>query len=200
MGLDVLLRSYLVAPIDRVPFSTVWISICGVFVSLRRMGSAWDLHTRCEETYGCVSTLPDRFGDAVDRASHPALRHPTSIRRHCATRSVAVDTRATVSTVHHVVEHVATLEREAHPDEWVVKEATLAAVVRIVAAVPTPRVMEKWVRHGMVHFAEDGLEKSKGICEAGMMRPWIIKGIVREGHILFPAGVMVGAAMMARAL
>ena len=190
-----LLRSYLVAPIDRVSFSTVWIRVSGVFVSLGTMASAWDLHTGCEETYGSVSTLPNRFGDAVNRASHPALRHPASIGRHGATGNLTVNTRATVSTVHHVVEHVATVEREAHPDEWVIKEATRAAVVRIVAAVPAPRVMEKGVRHGMMQVAKDRLEKSEGICEARMMRPWKVKGIILEGHILFPAGVMRAAAM-----
>jgi len=67
-----------------------------------------------------------------------------------------------------------------------------------VAAVPTPRVMEKWVRHGLMQFAKDRLEKSEGIREARMMRPWKVKVIIREGHILLPAGVM-RAAVMARA-
>jgi len=35
-----------------------------------------------------------------------------------------------------------------------------------MAAIPTPQVSEKWVRHGMMQFAKDGLEKSKGVCEA----------------------------------
>jgi len=45
---------------------------------------------------------------------------------------------------------MATVEWEAHADEWVVKEATAATTVRFMAAIPTPRVMEKWVRHGMM--------------------------------------------------
>jgi hypothetical protein len=59
--------------------------------------------------------------------------------------------------------------------------------------------MEKWVRHGTMHVAKYRLEKSEGICEARMMRPWEVEGIIWEGHILFPAGVM-RAAVMARPL
>jgi hypothetical protein len=59
--------------------------------------------------------------------------------------------------------------------------------------------MDEWVRHGMMQLAKNGLEKSEGIREARMMRQWKVKGIIREGHILFPAGVM-RAAMMARPL
>lgn len=172
-----LLRSDLLASIDRVSFSTVWIGVCGVFVASN------------------VSTLPDRFGDAVDCASHPALRHPATIRRNGATRDLTVNARATASAVHHIVKHVATLERETHADGWVIKEATRATTVRIVAAVPTPRVGEEWVRHGMVQLAKDGLEKSEGVCEVCMMRPWMVERIFREGHILLPAGVMRAAAM-----
>src|SRR6266404_906097 len=117
--------------------------------------SAWRSHTRCEGTYSSVSALPNRFRDAIDCASHPALRHPTAIRRNStATRYLAVNARTTVSAVHHfvkhIVDHMATVEWEAHADEWVVKEATAATTVRFMAAIPTPRVMEKWVRHGMM--------------------------------------------------
>lgn len=176
-----LLRSYLLASIDSVSFSTVWIRVGGVFIT------------------SSISTLPNRFCDAVDCARHPALRHPATIRRRGATRNlaVAVNARATVSTVHHdVVEHVATVERETHADEWVIKEAARATVARIMAAVPSPRVKEKWVRH---QVAKNRLEKSEGVSETGMMRPLKVKWIIREWHILLPGGMM-RAAVMARSL
>jgi hypothetical protein len=66
LRLGMLLRSYLLASIDSVPFSAIWIGVGGEFVALGKIESAWGSQKECEEMYRSVSTLPNRLGNAVD--------------------------------------------------------------------------------------------------------------------------------------
>jgi len=102
-------RRYLLTTIDRMSLSPVWIDVCSVLVA------------------GAVLAFPNRFGDTIDHASHPALTHPPTVRCHRAAGYLAVDPRATTARIHHVIEP--TLEGEAHAAERLVKGATPMLVV-----------------------------------------------------------------------
>jgi len=66
-----------------------------------------------------------------------------------------------------------------------------------MVAISTTRVGEEWVEHGTVQLAEDGLEESERIGEAGVVVPAKVEGLFGEGCVALPAGI-AGAATMTR--
>lgn len=186
-----MLRRQLLAAVDRVTFSSVRICVCSILIPLQS-GSERFRH-RWKWTYGAVLAFPNRFGDTINCASHPALSHNASIRCDCTAGHLAVHPRAAAACIHHVIK--AAVKREARAKVVFIKEAAPTLTMYIVVAISTARVGIEWVKHGVVHLAEDGLEEPERIGEGGVAGPAKVEGVFGEGYVALPAGI-AGAATM----
>jgi len=172
----------LLTPVDRVPFSAVWIGVRRILVA------------------GGVLPFPNRFGNTINRVSHPALGHKATIRSDCTVGHLAVHPRATTTArIHHVIEP--TVEREARVKDMVIKESTPTVTMCIKGSISTsmPRVGEEWVGHGVVKppedGAEDGLKDSERVGEPGVVPPKVKEGVFGKGCVALRAGI-AGATTM----